>query len=243
MTGICRLSSSTSSNFLTTALTCIRNDCDNNLDSSLLLTPLQLACDLAGQPIPSSDITNAENAVLTMTSPYSVTPGTIYWTSSSNSGYYTPDAPTASSAAETSFYAQTTFPTVATTVSTIVTDSNGNSVQVIVPVTIELSTTIYGTPETQALSTTTDTVAAASSTPSSLGTSITTTTTTSTSASSTFDGAASATSSSSSNSNGDSGGGSPFDQQGGAAGVHMHETNKKSLLGAAVMLAVGVIWF
>lgn len=35
--------------------------CDNNLDNNLLLFPLQLACQLAGSPIPSSAIRNAQN--------------------------------------------------------------------------------------------------------------------------------------------------------------------------------------
>lgn len=97
---------STSSNFLTTTVTCIRNSCHNNLDLSPLLTSLQLACNLAGQPIPTSDITSAEKAGASTTS-YSVTPGTVYY---NDSGYYTPKTSTVF-AVEASFFAQMTFPT------------------------------------------------------------------------------------------------------------------------------------
>ncbi|EKD15880.1 acetyltransferase, GNAT family [Drepanopeziza brunnea f. sp. 'multigermtubi' MB_m1] len=48
-------------NFLTDVVTCAHNSCDNYFDTNLLSTPLQLACMLAGSPIPDSAIQNAEN--------------------------------------------------------------------------------------------------------------------------------------------------------------------------------------
>jgi hypothetical protein len=56
---LCRASSG---NFLPDLITCMHGNCDNGLDNDLLLTPLQLVCEIAGTPIPDSAIQNAENA-------------------------------------------------------------------------------------------------------------------------------------------------------------------------------------
>ncbi|KAM3071191.1 hypothetical protein ACMFMF_007666 [Clarireedia jacksonii] len=48
-------------NFLPDVITCMHSTCDENLDVNLLLTPLQLACQIAGAPIPSAALRNAEN--------------------------------------------------------------------------------------------------------------------------------------------------------------------------------------
>ncbi|KAI9676966.1 MAG: hypothetical protein M1817_006805 [Caeruleum heppii] len=55
---ICRLSNG---NFLPNVITCIRANCDNNLDTSNLLGPLELGCNLVGVPIAPAAIANAEN--------------------------------------------------------------------------------------------------------------------------------------------------------------------------------------
>lgn len=55
---LCRASAG---NFLPDLITCMHGNCDNSLDNDLLLTPLQLACEFAGAPIPDSAIQNAED--------------------------------------------------------------------------------------------------------------------------------------------------------------------------------------
>jgi len=55
---ICRASAGS---FLTDTVVCIRSNCDNNLDINVLLTTIELACDIAGSPIPDSAIQSAEN--------------------------------------------------------------------------------------------------------------------------------------------------------------------------------------
>lgn len=47
--------------FLPDLITCMKGNCDNDLDSNLLLAPLQIVCEIAGAPIPESAIRNAEN--------------------------------------------------------------------------------------------------------------------------------------------------------------------------------------
>ena len=58
--GICQLSNG---NFLPNVITCIKGNCDNSLNTNDLVGPLQLACNLAGVPISSSAIANAENII------------------------------------------------------------------------------------------------------------------------------------------------------------------------------------
>lgn len=55
---LCRASAG---NFLPDLIICMHGGCDNDLDNNLLLTSLQLACVIAGTPIPDSAIRNAEN--------------------------------------------------------------------------------------------------------------------------------------------------------------------------------------
>lgn len=55
---MCRLSGG---NFLTDVITCIRRDCDNNLNLSQLAGPITLACASVGAPIDSSVIDNAQS--------------------------------------------------------------------------------------------------------------------------------------------------------------------------------------
>jgi hypothetical protein len=89
-----------------------------------LLSPLELTCDLAGVPISSAVASSAIQAATTtaiVTSYITVTQ---------------------------SYYWQSSFATIATTVVIPVTDSNDRTVIVAFPVTIEPSTTIYGSPST-----------------------------------------------------------------------------------------------
>ena len=55
--GLCRLSNG---NFLTNVITCIRGNCDNNLNTTALVGPVSEACSVAGVPIAPAVISNAE---------------------------------------------------------------------------------------------------------------------------------------------------------------------------------------
>jgi hypothetical protein len=111
---------------LTSLLTCIKSNCDNSLNTDLLLSPLELTCDLAGVPISSAVVSSAIQAATT----------TAIVTS------YVTDTVTQS------YYWQSSFATIATTVVIPITEGNGSTVIVAFPVTIEASTTIYGSPST-----------------------------------------------------------------------------------------------
>ncbi|CZR61151.1 uncharacterized protein PAC_11047 [Phialocephala subalpina] len=67
---LCRASAG---NFLPDLITCMHGNCDDDLDNSLLLTPLQLACMLAGTPIPDSAIQNAENEASSLATQVTIT--------------------------------------------------------------------------------------------------------------------------------------------------------------------------
>ena len=56
--GICRLSNG---NFLPDVVTCTKGNCDNALDTNMILTVLQLACSGAGVPISGPALLNAES--------------------------------------------------------------------------------------------------------------------------------------------------------------------------------------
>jgi hypothetical protein len=122
-TGVCR---AWNGGVLTSVLTCIKSTCDSSLNTDLLLSPLELTCDLAGVPISSAVVSSAVQAATT----------TAVVTS------YVTDTVTES------YYWQSTFGTIATTVVVPVTGSDGHTLIVAFPVTIEASTTIYGSPST-----------------------------------------------------------------------------------------------
>jgi len=67
---ICRASAG---NFLSDVITCMHGNCDNDLDTNLFLTPLQLACMIAGAPIPASAIRNAQNQASSLASQVTTT--------------------------------------------------------------------------------------------------------------------------------------------------------------------------
>lgn len=107
-------------------LTCIKSTCDDSLDTDLLLSPLELTCDLAGVPISSSVVSSALQAATTTAVITSYITNTV----------------------TQSYYWQSTFATIASTIVVPITESNGRTVIVGFPVTIEPSTTIYGSPST-----------------------------------------------------------------------------------------------
>jgi hypothetical protein len=121
--GVCR---AWNGGVLTSVLTCIKSTCDSSLNTDLLLSPLELTCDLAGVPISSAVVSSAIQAATT----------TAVVTN------YVTDTVTES------YYWQSTFGTIATTVVVPVTGSDGRTLIVAFPVTIEPSTTIYGSPST-----------------------------------------------------------------------------------------------
>ena len=111
---------------LASALSCIKSTCDPSLDADLLISPLELFCDLAGVSVSSAVISSA---LQTATTPATMT-------------RYVTDTVTES------YYWQSTFETISTTVVVPVTGSDGHTVIVAFPVTIEPSTTVYGAPST-----------------------------------------------------------------------------------------------
>ena len=121
--GVCR---AWNGGMLTSVLTCIKSTCDSSLNTDRLLSPLELACGIVGVPISSAVASSAIQAATT----------TAIVTS------YVTDTVTQS------YYWQSSFATFATTVVIPVTDSNDRTVIVAFPVTIEPSTTIYGSPST-----------------------------------------------------------------------------------------------
>jgi hypothetical protein len=108
------------------ALRCIKSTCDPSLNADRLISPLELTCDLAGVPISSTVVSSALQAATT---------------TATMTGYVA-DTMTES------YYWQSTFSTVATTIVVPVTESNGHTVIVAFPVTIEPSSTVFGSPST-----------------------------------------------------------------------------------------------
>jgi hypothetical protein len=121
--GVCR---AWNGGVLTSVLSCIKSTCDPSLNADLLISPLELTCDLAGIPISSAAVSSAVQAA----------------TSTAVITNYVTDTMTES------YYWQNTFGTIATTVVVPITGSDGHTLIVAFPVTIEPSTTIYGSPST-----------------------------------------------------------------------------------------------
>jgi len=113
---LCRASNG---NFLPDLITCMHGNCDNSLDNDLLLTPLQLACDLAGVPISSAAISNAESEASSLATQVTTT-------------VYESGSPSAT----------------VTTITFVETDVQGSTATLAYPVTVGSSTTIYGQPST-----------------------------------------------------------------------------------------------
>ena len=67
---LCRASAG---KFLPVLITCTHGECDNSFDNDLLLTPLQLVCEIVGTPIPASALRNAQNQDSSLASQPTVT--------------------------------------------------------------------------------------------------------------------------------------------------------------------------
>lgn len=128
---LCRASAG---NFLPDIITCIHGNCDNNLDNSLLLTPLQFVCELAGTPIPDSAIRNAENQASSLATQVATQVTTTVTMGGSS----------ASGGAE----ATTTVEDVWVSTVTVTTTQKGLTLTLEYPVTVEKTTTVSGSPST-----------------------------------------------------------------------------------------------
>jgi len=224
--GICRLSNG---NFLTDIVTCVKSNCDYQLDSNLFITPLQLACSLAGTPISSAAIRNAE-FVETFGGYGAQTTTTTTTTNAASQGISTRTV-TAAPAIRTSTLISTT------------TDSQGNTFYILIPTTVQqgsststltsgvtTTTVLAGAVASSASMSSQNTASVASSTSTSTTTVIPTSTTNPTTSSSPTNAAA--------NSPAPSTNGSPFDMQ--SAGTRKEGS---SWLGLMVGLIAGVVWF
>ncbi|KAI9871044.1 MAG: hypothetical protein M1830_003505 [Pleopsidium flavum] len=136
---ICRISNG---NFLTDVVTCVKGNCDDQLDSNLLITPLQLACNLAGTPISSAAIRNAENAQSSDGEGYTAQRTTVVVAQTTTT---TADGGSQGVVTETVTAAPSTR---ATTITETTTDSQGSTYYVVVPITMQHSTTVYSRPST-----------------------------------------------------------------------------------------------
>jgi hypothetical protein len=125
---LCRASNG---NFLPDVITCMHGNCDNDLDTNLLLTPLQLACDIAGTPISSSAIANAENEASSLASQVTTTV-----------------TKTASESGSVMTATTTQDSEVSQSVVTLTTTASGATIAIVYPVTIDSTTTIYGSAST-----------------------------------------------------------------------------------------------
>lgn len=112
----------------------MRAQCDNSLNTNVLISPLQLACQLAGSPIPESAIRNAETvassleAVVTTTVTAEVSPSSSLRTQAPTSVRVT----------------TTTVQSLQTSTVTQTTTRDGDVIESIVPVIVGQGTTRSG---------------------------------------------------------------------------------------------------
>lgn len=125
---LCRASAG---NFLRDLVTCMHGECDNSLDNDLLLTPLQLICEVAGAPIPESAISNAENQASSLAAQVTTTV-------------------TLGGSSATEGSEATTTVSVASSVSTktVTKTESGSTIYLIYPITVGSTTTVSGNPTT-----------------------------------------------------------------------------------------------
>ncbi|TVY85130.1 hypothetical protein LSUE1_G000423 [Lachnellula suecica] len=131
---LCRASAG---NFLPDLITCMHGNCDNDLDNNLLLTPLQLVCQIAGTPIPDSALRNAENQASSLAG--QVTTTVTLGGGSSASG---------SAGATTETQSAQTDTAMSVSTATVTTTQGSSTFALVFPVTIEQTTTISGSPST-----------------------------------------------------------------------------------------------
>jgi len=124
---LCRASAG---NFLPDLITCMHGQCDNDLDNNLLLTPLQLVCELAGAPIPASALRNAENQASSLAAQVTMTV-TEGGSSSTGAAVLTATTDTGS-----------------VTITTVTTSQAGSIITLAYPVTIWSTATLSGSPST-----------------------------------------------------------------------------------------------
>ncbi|KAH6678356.1 hypothetical protein B0J14DRAFT_582514 [Halenospora varia] len=125
---LCRASSR---NFLPNLVTCMRWQCSDSVfsDVSLLLTPLQIACKLAGAPIPSAAIRNAQSIASSLDNQVTTT---VTMGGSSTTG---------------SAQATTTVLSLSVTTTTTTTTRDGTTNVLVFPITISRAT-VTGVPST-----------------------------------------------------------------------------------------------
>jgi hypothetical protein len=235
---LCRASAG---NFLPDLITCIHSNCDNDLDNSLLLTPLQWACELAGSPIPESALRNAENQASSLAAQVTMT----VTVGASSSGRA---------------QATTTIDEGSVTKETVTTTASGSTIILVYPVTEWSTTTVSGAPSTVTSTSTTEGAVSTSTTTDAKGSTTTQNPTfTTTQSSSSGSGASESVSSSttvttsiaadktsssgtqsktSTSSNPVDTNSSPFQDSNAAA-----RTPAGNLLGLTIALALGCVWF
>jgi hypothetical protein len=127
---LCRASSG---NFLPNLITCMHGNCDNSLDNNLLLTPLQLICQVVGAPIPESAIRNAENQASSLAAQVTTT--------------VTVDGASATGGAETTTTVSMPMSSSVST-KTVTKTESGSTIYVVYPITVGSTTTVSGQPST-----------------------------------------------------------------------------------------------
>lgn len=125
---LCRASGG---NFLPNLITCMHGTCDGDLDVTLLLSPLEIICEVAGAPIPESAIMSAENQASSLASQVTTTV-------------------TVGGSSTTGGWEATTTVSMSTSVSTqtVTKTESGTTIYVLYPFTVGSTTTISGDPST-----------------------------------------------------------------------------------------------
>lgn len=113
---------------------CARENCIEGLDIGLILTPLQLACDLAGESIPDEAIESAQSAANSDEEPTTVE--------------VTREVTVTPTSEATTRAGMSLASTLSTLVTRTTTDDEGNAVTWVQPIVIGPGVFSYGTPST-----------------------------------------------------------------------------------------------
>ncbi|TVY16880.1 hypothetical protein LARI1_G004129, partial [Lachnellula arida] len=134
---LCRASAG---NFLPDLITCMHGNCDDSLDNDALLMPLQLACQIAGTPIPDSAMRNAEDRASSLASQVTTT--------------VTMAGETGGSAAVTTTSEPSGYMEYSVSTATVATTQGGSTLTLVFPVTSERTSTLSGSrsPSTRTIS-------------------------------------------------------------------------------------------
>jgi len=130
---LCRASAG---NFLPDLITCMHGNCDNDLDNDLLLTPLQIVCEIAGAPIPESAIRNAENQASSLDT-QATTTVTVGGSSATGGG-----------GSEATTTVSMTVMKSSVSTKTVTKTKDGSTIYVVYPITVGSTTTVSGKPST-----------------------------------------------------------------------------------------------